>query len=203
MNLSFQMKMPTHQNEITAVESYGNSQFTLESELELQPLLSGKPEYGYQDPQPITDSENQTVEPIFSHLDDNFGVFSEMSPVAQELVVQALHNEALSTITIDQASQLSLDMVASHSYEKLIQQPGFDDIQPIPDSSLASVMSDNQTEAITEAEALSSLTDAIKHSIASQQDASLFDVSTETYLSQSELDEINQLAAHQALINQS
>ncbi|ARD23987.1 adhesin [Shewanella japonica] len=180
-------------------EPESEPEFQPEFQPEPEPLLSGKPEYGYQDPQPITDAEAQTVEPIFSHLDNNLALLSEMSPVAQELLEPALPNEGLSTITIEPTSQLSIDMQQTHSYDKLIQQPGFDEIQPIPDDTQMNATSENQTEA----ENLLALTDAIKQSIAHQQDTSLFDVQTDVHLSQTELDEINQLAAHQALLNQS
>ncbi len=161
-----------------------------------EPELSTKPEYGYQDPLPINDAEPAIDMDVINTIEFSSNLSANNT---------ALVTNQISSITLTQESgALSLIedaglLIDSHLGDKLIHQPGFGFIQPVPDA----IAESSSHEQVTESEALLSLTEAIKHSIASQQDFVSFGQHSEPHLSQSELDEINQLAAHQALINQS
>jgi hypothetical protein len=122
-------------------------------------------------------------------------------------------------ISVAPNSALSLISVDTHWGDKLIEQPGFGYIQPIPDSSPTRV---SQTDASLtdlshtnsafntelsnqpndEINSLNSLTSAIKDSL-SKQGTLTTSFDSESYLNQSELDEINQLTQQQTLLNQS
>ncbi|MEZ9161669.1 adhesin [Shewanella sp. 10N.286.55.A9] len=181
-----------------------------------------KPEYGYQDP---IGSELIDGELIRIELSPNNPV-DDITPIEftlnQFMPISAQPTSLMTTndiISVAQNSALSLISVDTHWGDKLIEQPGFGYIQPIPDSSptrfsqtdashtdLSHTNSAFNTELSNqpndEINSLNSLTSAIKDSL-SKQETLTTSFESESYLNQSELDEINQLTQQQTLLNQS
>ncbi|MCL1068446.1 adhesin [Shewanella olleyana] len=167
---------------------------------------SAKPEYGYQDPIAIDDAiQPQLVptEPLPVEVS-----FTEVASLLPEQVsVLTPEPELMSVISATQDPELLLVSIDPHVGDKFVEQPGFGYIQPVPETvtqtasqTLAAQIVKDGSEA--EGHTLASLTDAIKESI-SNQDSLITNVESESFLNQSELDEINQLAQQQALLNQS
>ncbi|WP_206747662.1 Ig-like domain-containing protein [Shewanella sp. 10N.286.51.B7] len=195
--------------------------------IEIQPFSidfnpNTKPEYGYQDP---IGSELIDRELIRIELSPNNPV-DDITPIEftlnQIMPISAQPTSLIATndiISVAQNSALSLISVDTHWGDKLIEQPGFGYIQPIPDSSptrfsqtdashtdLSHTNSAFNTELSNqpndEINSLNSLTSAIKDSL-SKQETLTTSFESESYLNQSELDEINQLTQQQTLLNQS